>query len=41
MNEVIDLYIKGEYEVPKVEVVSDNEYHFNNKDYFNSTGRRN
>lgn len=34
MNEVIDLYLKGEYNVPKVEVVSDNEYYFIDSTYF-------
>ena len=34
MNEIIDLHLKGEYEVPKVKVVSDNEYYFINNTYF-------
>ena len=34
MNEIIDLYLQGEYEVQKVEVVSDNEYYFIDMKYF-------
>ena len=34
LDEIIDLYIKGEYDVPKVEVVSDNEYYFIDSSYF-------
>jgi hypothetical protein len=35
MDEIIDLYLKGEYNIPKVEFIPDNEYYFYNKKYFN------
>lgn len=34
MNEIIDLYFKGEYDIPKVEFISDNEYYFIDNKYF-------
>jgi len=37
MNEIMGLYLKGEYDVPKVEVISDNEYYFIDNEYFNVT----
>lgn len=37
MNELIDLYLKGEYDVQKLKAISDNEYYFENKEYFNGT----
>jgi hypothetical protein len=36
MNEVINLYLTGEYDIPQVEVVSDNEYYFMNPTYFDT-----
>ena len=34
MNEIIELFLKGEYDVQQVQVVSDNEYYFVDNEYF-------
>lgn len=37
MNEIIDMYINGEYSVVETPYISDIDYYFNNLDYFNIT----
>ena len=34
MNEIVDSYLNGEYDIQEVEVVSDNEYYFIDREYF-------
>lgn len=40
MNEIIDLYFKGVYDVPKREEISDNEYYLLHPDYFDCPEKR-
>jgi hypothetical protein len=37
MNEIVNLYLKGEYTVPKTEVIPYIEYYFENMYYFDTT----
>ena len=34
MNEIIDLYLKGEYNIPSSKEISDTEYYFLHPEYF-------
>jgi len=34
IDEIIDLYLNGEYDIPSYKELSDNEYYFSHSGYF-------